>query len=157
MKIPFQSELASLMVGITLGGYIGGKLFFAAKKRAELKMVKQELYLVKSKAEIRETLIETKDSLLKDYNITILRQVNEINGYANANSNLAQSRTGTREIIYRQSAQLAAKEIKNDPKNPINYCLAIRVNERMLSISNAYRTGFPSQVSTIGEYVLAGD
>lgn len=156
MVIPFQSQIMSLAVGVFLGGYVGVKIVWTAKKKAEMRMITNERDKLKQKGEIREVLIQTKDVLIADHNATIIRQVSEINGYATANSNLALSRAGTREVIYKTSAATAAQEIRNDSENPINYCLGINVNQRMLAISNAYRTGFPTEMSTSGNYVLAG-
>lgn len=122
--------------GVLIGGVGVHKVWNGHIKDQKIKHLEREVDLKDSAYEAEKLVTQAYKSINEGFEKAIKAKDGEIQNYATANVSLANSRAGTREVIYREGRSISNEEQSKDPKDPINYCLGVAVNERLRGFAN---------------------
>lgn len=122
--------------GVLIGGVGVHKVWNGHIKDETIKTLRREVELKDSAYEAEKLVTAAYEKINEGFRAAIETKDGEISNYATANVNLANSRAGTREVIYREGRTISNEEQSKNPKDPVNYCLGVAVNERMRLFAN---------------------
>lgn len=144
-SLVLKGKLAALVttgafaVGAVIGGIGIHKIYNGKIKNDKIKAQSVIIEDLKAKGRADDLLLSAQKSTIKLHVDTIKSKTEENSSYALSNVNLANSRMGSREVIYREGQSIAQEEVKN----PANKCLADPVNERLRRWANGERVSAP--------------
>jgi len=144
IPLPGKAIIAGALFasGLIVGGVGVHKMWNGHIKDEKIKSLEEELEGSKAAHRAEELVSKAYKEINDGYTKAIKTKDDEISSYALANVNLANSRAGSREVIYKEGKTISNEEQSKNPKDPINYCLGVAVNERMRLYANG-DTGAP--------------